>query len=63
MLFRSILGPTDSFSRAAEWSRDGLQIYFTRGIPGKAPQATYRIFWDGTVFRRYLSASNMVIGK
>jgi uncharacterized membrane protein len=60
---RVVLGPTDSFSRAAEWSRDGLQIYFTRGVPGKGPLATYRIFWDGTTLRRYLPGADMSIGK
>lgn len=60
---RVILGPTDSFSRDAEWSRDGLQIYFTRGVPGKIPLAINRIFWDGSVLRRYLPGSNLVIGK
>jgi uncharacterized membrane protein/Tol biopolymer transport system component len=60
---RVILGPSDSFSRAAEWSRDGLQIFFTRGVPGKAPLATFRIFWDGTTLRRYVPASDLVVGK
>ena len=60
---RVILGPTDSFSRAAEWSRDGLQIYFTRGVPGKGPLAIYRMFWDGTTLRRYLAGADISIGK
>jgi hypothetical protein len=60
---RTILGPLDAYSRDAVWSRDALQIFFTKGVPGKAPLVTDRIFWDGTSERRYVSASNLVIGK
>jgi dipeptidyl aminopeptidase/acylaminoacyl peptidase len=60
---RAVLGPADSFSRAAEWSRDGLLIFFTRGVPGKAPLATSRLFWDGTGLRRQENGSNLVVGK
>jgi len=60
---RVVLGPADSFSRAAEWSRDGLLIFFTRGVPGKAPLNTSRLFWDGTGLRRQENGSNLVVGK
>jgi uncharacterized membrane protein len=60
---RTILGPLDAYTRDAEWSRDALQIFFTKGVPGKAPLVTDRIFWDGTSERRYTSASNLVVGK
>ncbi len=60
---RVILGPPDAFARAAEWSRDGLQIFFTRGVPGKGPLVTNRIFWDGSGVKRGESGSNLVIGK
>lgn len=60
---RTVLGPADSFSRAAEWSRDGLQIFFTRGVPGKGPLSTWRMFWDGTGLKRYDSGSYLVVGK
>jgi uncharacterized membrane protein len=60
---RTILGPPDAYTRDAEWSRDALQIFFTKGVPGKAPLVTDRIFWDGTSERRYVSASSLVIGK
>lgn len=60
---RVVLGPADAFTRAAEWSRDGLQIFFTRGVPGKAPLVTNRIFWDGSGVKKSESGSNLVIGK
>ena len=60
---RTILGPSDAFARNAEWSRDGLQIFFTRGLPGKNPLATDRLFWDGTGDKRYSSGISLVVGK
>jgi len=60
---RTILGTPDTFARAAEWSRDGLQIFFTRGVPGKNPLATSRVFWDSTGLRPYSPGSYLVIGK
>jgi uncharacterized membrane protein len=60
---RTILGPADSYQRAAEWSRDGLQIFYTRGVPGKAPLSTWAIFWDSSNPRRYNSGTFFVIGK
>ena len=60
---RVILGPPDLFARNAEWSRDGLQIFFTRGVPGKTPLVTDRIFWDGTGEKRYSAGNTLVVGK
>jgi len=60
---RTILGLPDAFARNAEWSRDGLQIFFTRGVPGKGALATDRVFWDGTGDKRYSAGSYLVIGK
>jgi uncharacterized membrane protein len=60
---RVVLGPADAFTRAAEWSRDGLQIFFTRGVPGKGLLVTNRIFWDGSGVKRSESGSGLVIGK
>jgi len=60
---RVVLGAPDMFARNAEWSRDGLQIFFTRGVPGKSPLATDRIFWDGTGEKRYSAGNNLVVGK
>lgn len=60
---RTILGPTDAFARNAEWSRDGFQVFFTRGVPGKGPLATDRIFWDGTGEKRYSAGNALVVGR
>lgn len=60
---RTILGPPDAYARNAEWSRDGLQIFFTRGVPGKAALVTDRLFWDGTGDKRYSAGSSLVIGR
>lgn len=60
---RVVLGPTDNYARFAEWSREGLQIFFTRGVPGKGPLVTWRIFWDGSGLKRSEAGSDLVIGK
>lgn len=60
---RTILGPLDAFARNAEWSRDGLQIFFTRGLPGKGALGTDRLFWDGTGDKRYSSGISLIIGR
>ena len=57
------MGPADSYQRAAEWSRDGQQIFYTRGVPGKVPLATWRVFWDNTNPIRFNSGSFFVNGK
>lgn len=57
----TLTSPND-FASDAEWSRDGLQVYFTHGAPGKA-QATDRIFWDGSGLRRYREGTSLVIGQ
>jgi len=60
---RTILGPADAFARDAEWSRDALQIFFSKGAAGKGPQVTDRIFWDGTGEKRYSAGHALVVGK
>jgi len=60
---RVVLGPATEFARAAEWSRDGLQIFYTAGAPRKTPLSTNRIFWDGTGEKRYSSGTYLVVGK
>jgi uncharacterized membrane protein len=59
---RVSLGATDTWARSAEWSRDGLQIYFTRMGAGKS-LTTDRMFWDGSGLKRYLAGNSMAIGK
>src|SRR4029077_14557767 len=48
---RSILCPPDQSGRAAEWSRDGLQVFFS-GTDASHRPAVFRIFWDGTGLQR-----------
>ena len=59
---RVTLSPSDTWSRSAEWSRDGLQIYFTRRN-SPLSLTTVRIFWDASGLRRYLEGSDLVIGQ
>ena len=58
---RSILCPPDQSGRAAEWSRDGLQIFFSGSDPSHRP-VIYRIFWDSTGLQRSLTGSEYVVG-
>ena len=59
---RSTLCPPDQAGRAAEWSRDGLQVFFSSIDSSKRPVVN-RIFWDGTSVVRTLLGSNIVIGQ
>ena len=59
---RVALAPPGQSGHAAEWSRDGLQIFFTGSDSSHRP-AIYRIFWDGTGLQRSASGSNYVVGQ
>jgi uncharacterized membrane protein len=59
---RVVLSPTDEWARHAEWSRDGVQIFYTRRISA-ASLLTYRILWDGSTAKRYIEGSDFVVGK
>jgi uncharacterized membrane protein len=59
---RTVLCPADQWGRSAEWSRDGLQVFYTRVLSATAA-ATFRIFWDGTGVQRYLSGTNLSVGQ
>jgi uncharacterized membrane protein len=59
---RVVLSPPDQWARAAEWSRDGLQVFYTRAI-SVTSFVTLRIFWDGTDLRRYADGHDLVIGQ
>lgn len=60
---RVVLTPPEQSARNGEWSRDGVQVFYTvRASTGAA--STYRVFWDGSAPKRYLSgASSYVIGE
>jgi uncharacterized membrane protein len=59
---RTILCPLDQWGRSAEWSRDGLQVFFA-GTDSSHRPVIYRIFWDGTGLQRSLAGSNYVVGQ
>jgi len=59
---RVTLCPPEQPGRAAEWSRDGLQIFFSGSDSSHRP-AIYRIFWDATGLQRSLTGSNYVVGQ
>jgi uncharacterized membrane protein len=47
---------------AAEWSRDGIQVFFTARDAAKNV-SVYRIFWDGSGLKRIRPGSNLVVGQ
>jgi hypothetical protein len=59
---RVVLCPADQPGRAAEWSRDGLQVFFS-GSDTAHRQGIYRILWDATGLQRLLTGSNYVVGQ
>jgi len=59
---RTMMTPPNMFAQGAEWSRDGLQIFFTGQEPGKS-SAVYRVFWDGIGLQRFISGTQLVVGQ
>jgi uncharacterized membrane protein len=59
---RVVLSPPDQSASHGEWSRDGVQIFYTVR-PSSGPSTTYRIFWDGSAAKRYVAATKFVIGQ
>jgi len=59
---RATLCPPDQWGRAAEWSRDSLQVFFN-GMDSSHRPIVNRIFWDGTSLLRTLTGSNYVVGQ
>jgi hypothetical protein len=47
----------------AEWSRDGLQIYFTGREPTGSSMTIYKMFWDGTSQLKVQDGHGLVIGQ
>ena len=59
---RVTLNISNLLPTGAEWSRDGLQIFFTsRDASGKS--TIYRIFWDATGLKKIRLGSDLVIGQ
>lgn len=57
-----VVTPVNVFAQDAEWSRDGIQIFFTNREGPKA-SSICRIFWDGSGYKRQKAGSFMVIGQ
>jgi len=60
---RVLLSPLNMFSAQAEWSKDGLQIFFTGNEPAAKKTAIYKMFWDGTSQVKVQDGYNLVIGQ
>ncbi len=60
---RVILSPPNLSCFSAEWSRDGLQIFFTGRDPAAKTMAIYRMFWDGTSQAKVQDGYDLVIGQ
>jgi uncharacterized membrane protein len=59
---RVILTPPEQSASHAEWSRDGVQVFYTvRAASGTS--STYRVFWDGSASKRYALVTDFVIGQ
>jgi len=59
---RTPLGAPNVNASNAEWSRDGIQVFFTSRDAAKN-SSVYRIFWDGSSLKRIRPGSNLVIGQ
>ena len=59
---RVALTPPGTWAEKAEWSADGLQIFYSQDEPGKTP-AVYRVFWDGIGLQKYVSGADLAVGQ
>jgi hypothetical protein len=59
---RVVPTPPEQWSSHGEWSRDGIQIFYTRRMSATS-SVTYRIFWDGSGARRYVDGTDLVVGQ
>jgi uncharacterized membrane protein len=59
---RVVLTLPEQWSSHGEWSRDGIQIFYTR-LMSATSSVTYRIFWDGSGARRYSDGTDLVVGQ
>jgi hypothetical protein len=59
---RVVLTPPEQAATHGEWSRDGVQVFYTV-VQSSGASSTYRVFWDGSASKRYVAASDFVIGQ
>ncbi len=60
---RVLLSPSNLACSFAEWSRDGLQIFFTCREPSSTAMTIYKMFWDGTSQLKVQDGYSLVIGQ
>jgi hypothetical protein len=60
---RVLLSPPNLTCSSAEWSRDGLQIFFAGREPSGTATSIYKMFWDGTSQAKVQDGYNLVIGQ
>lgn len=60
---RVLLSPLNLTATQPEWSRDGLQVFFTGRVSPTSIPVIYRIFWDGTGLTKVHDGSDFVIGE
>lgn len=60
---RVLLSPLNLTATQPEWSRDGLQVFFTGRASASSPAVIYRIFWDGTSLTKVHDGSDFVVGE
>jgi uncharacterized membrane protein len=59
---RVVLTSPDQSASHGEWSQDGVQVFYTVRLSSGA-STTYRVFWDGSATKRYVAATDFVIGQ
>jgi hypothetical protein len=59
---RVVLTPPDQSASHGEWSRDAVQVFYTVRLSSGAA-STYRVFWDGSAAKRYVAATDFVVGQ
>jgi len=59
---RVVLTPPEQSAYHGEWSRDGVQIFYTARL-SSGGSMTYRVFWDGSAAKRYVAAIDLVVGQ
>jgi WD40-like Beta Propeller Repeat len=57
------LSPANLTCSFAEWSRDGLQVFFTGREPSGTAMSIYKMFWDGTGQTKVQDGFSLVIGQ
>jgi hypothetical protein len=59
---RTLMSPSDEWARHGEWSRDGVQIFYTRRLTATS-YFVYRQLWDGSESKRFQEGADLVVGK